>query len=290
LWEEVKGIAKGSKCSLQDVFMLQLGDEYFTYFLSYNTDLDVARCSSAGIELTQNNPAIIGQNLDWDITGENAYLALKIGDSTDGICSIVLSQPGIIGLLGVNNKSVGICMNAIWSQTNNSLTGLPVNFLLRGVLDCQNYEDAVKFIKTVKHSTGENYIIGDKDQVGCFECSPNKVAEYSPLNNPKRVFHTNHVRVNDDLPFPPRNSPVPTPACERFKYLEYTFNDPDFIPDLTGFKEILRSHIGDICRHHNYTINSGCTWASAIFELSEAPKALFTSGRPCEQKYQEFSF
>jgi len=30
--------------------------------------------------------------------------------------------------------------------------------------------------------------------------------------------------------------------------------------------------------------------ASAIFQLSEKPKAFFTPGPPCETKYQEFSF
>ncbi len=147
----------------------------------------------------------------------------------------------------------------------------------------------IDFLK-FKHATGENYIIADKDNVGCFECSPNRVAEYVPLELPKRVFHTNHVLVNDDLPFPPRIGKNSTSSHERFKYLDYTFRDSTISTDVDGFKEILRSHIGGICRHHNHTIKSGYTWASAIFSLSDKPKTFFTPGPPCESKYQEFTF
>jgi len=79
-------------------------------------------------------------------------------------------------------------------------------------------------------------------------------------------------------------------SYERFDYLAYTFNDEGFCADFDGLKEVFRSHIGGICRHHNYTLSSGYTWASAIFELSDKPKAFFTSGPPCKLKYQEFSF
>jgi len=291
LWEELEGLAKGSKCSIQDIFIMQLGDDFFAYTGDFGTSMGAVRCSSLGVEHKSNKPSIIGQNLDWDLSGEGSHLVLKINDPKTEISSIVIATPGVIGTMGVNNKSVSICTNAIWTQTNNSLTGLPVTFVLRGVLDCSTYEEAVTFIKSVKHATGENYIIGDKDNVGCFECSPNKVAEYIPMENPKRVFHTNHVLVNDDLPFPPRPGKAkPAGPCRRFQYLEYTLGDSAFCPDMDGFKEILRSHIGEICRHHNYTLTSGFTWSSAIFELSDKPKAFFTPGPPCESEYQEFSF
>ena len=65
----------------------------------------------------------------------------------------------------------GICCNTLM-ELQASDSGLPVAFIVRGILSKRNGQDALFFIKNIPNASGQNYIIGTQDSVCDFESSP----------------------------------------------------------------------------------------------------------------------
>src|SRR6187402_3588374 len=96
-------------------------------------------------------------------------------------------------------KGIGLCLNTLM-ELQASEDGLPVAFIIRGVLARRNGEDAMQFFKAVKHASGQNYIIGIADSVYNFEASSNDIVRFFPKPGASTVvYHTNHALANHDV-------------------------------------------------------------------------------------------
>ena len=95
------------------------------------------------------------QNMDLEglRNGFQVLLHIKYPGSTHEV--MVVSNAGCIGWNGMNNKGIGICCNTLL-QLSNCRDGLPVNCIVRGVLEQTTEVDAVKFVQQVKHASGQN--------------------------------------------------------------------------------------------------------------------------------------
>jgi len=200
LLEEVRGIAEGSGIDFKTMYAFQLVDEEWWY--SRNRKLGIIipeskHCSALGVYGQEGIPPIVAQNLDIPgfVDGYQVILHVKHQDSS--LESFIFSYAGLIAANGINNHSLGICCNALL-ELNQRKDGLPVAFIHRGVLSQKNYEDAVRFIQTINHASGQNYILGGPGEVSSWECSANKVVRFWPYEGAKRLYHTNHALVNDD--------------------------------------------------------------------------------------------
>ena len=80
------------------------------------------------------------------------------------------------------------------------MDGLPVAFIIRGVLSKQNGIEAMQFKKTVKHASGQNYILVIADSVYNFEASANQVVRFLPQAGASAIlYHPNHAHANHDV-------------------------------------------------------------------------------------------
>ena len=75
--------------------------------------------------------------------------------------------------------------------------------------------ELLNFIKTVPHASGQNYVIGIRDEVFDFEASANQVIQFKSKNKNGSLCHTNHPLINDDVKawykdFDPKLSLKPT--------------------------------------------------------------------------------
>ena len=77
---------------------------------------------------------------------------------------LILTLPGLVALNGMNSAAVGVCVNTLM-QLKASSEGLPVAFVIRGILALTDKDKVLKFIKETKHASGQNYIIGIKNEV-----------------------------------------------------------------------------------------------------------------------------
>ena len=198
LFDELRGISESTGQSFKDVLCFQLVDEFWVY-LDKLQNPEYHHCSGIGIAATNSHPAYIAQNMDFENYMNGYQVLFHISSYNNEPEQYLLSCAGLIALNGINSNGIGVCVNTLM-QLEASSDGLPVACVIRGILSKQDGASALKFIKTIKHASGQNYIIGTVDSVYDFEASANKVVRFLPdTNNTLLVYHTNHPLINDDI-------------------------------------------------------------------------------------------
>lgn len=289
LFEEIEGIAEGVGVDSKEIFALQTvaHDEGWWFFQRSNRS---ENCSSIGCFREKNQPAFIAQNLDLPNLFEGSEVLLRIKHDNSSLEAYVLSHAGFLGEFGMNNHSLGICCNSMSHLLNNSPNGLPFTFIIRNILEQSSLEKAVKFIYGIQHASAQNYIIGGLERIISLECSANKIIQFEPYKDARRVYHTNHPIKNDDVIIPPLKPIFISTSYDRFNYLESRLRNPSKIITVNTIKNILSSHFGPVCVHHINQPNSGYTYSSGIFVLSTPPSLYITVGPPCLTEYKRFDF
>lgn len=242
-------------------------------------------------------PAYVSQNMDLDAWMDGYQIVLHIQRHGDTPEQYILSCAGLIALNGINENGIGVCVNTLM-QLQADGKGLPVAFLVRGLLKRKSNKAVLQFLQKTKHASGQNYLIGTVDSVYDYEASANKVMRLQP-DASGIVFHTNHPVVNDDVkPWYQDyykkyisgdtqnfNSEV------RFAALKRRANEAKKKDDLF-IKTTLRSkddNKNPVCRTH-LPDKHGFTFASVIMTLSAKPMMQVTAGPPDESEYQTFAF
>jgi isopenicillin-N N-acyltransferase-like protein len=294
LLDEVKGIAEGSGIDFNTILLFQLPDEEWVNAQYIQAD----HCSAMGVSKRAGSPALIAQNLDLYGFYNGYQTVLHIKHQGSDLESFVFTCAGLIAANGMNNKSVAICCNTL-AQLAHCKDGLPVAFVVRGVLAQRSQKDAINFLRGVKHASGQNYVLGGPDKVYDFECSAGKVVQYIPYKGAEVVYHTNHPIVNEDineeyrreLAKADKNKLRQSNSYVRFDSLETRLKDKP--GDSVGLaKTALVSRDSDlhpICRR--YTNETGAfTFGSTIMVLSGKPELIIAAGSPDLNQYRTLSF
>lgn len=289
LLQEIKGISDGCGVNFETAFVYQLVDEYWA-----RGQMDGEHCSSVGVSPAKGKPALLGQNLDLESFRDRYQTILRTEDE-NGLKTMVVTFPGYIGAGGVNNKGVAVVANTL-DQLMNSNDGLPVACVVRGILLRTNLNAVTDFLKTIKHASGQNYLVGTPGSVADFECSSTKVAQYG--EGQKVLGHTNHALKNDDYtenwrkllkenPDPLRDSN----SRVRFQSLASRFGGLTGTPSIHDLKTILRSKDSPqfpVCRPQ--TGRGAFTFASVLIVLNPVPELQITSGPPDQSEYRTLRF
>lgn len=274
--EEVKGIAEGACIDFETIFAFQLMDEML---LSLG-DINNEHCTTIGINKAVGNPTYLAQT--WDIGGylDGFQTVLHVKHEATDLESYVFTYAGFIAAFGMNNKKVGVSVNSI-AQLNCQRDGLPVAFVIRGLLERTSQSDAVAFLHEVKHASPQNYLIAGAEEVLDFECSSNKI---TPFANPGRndvVFHTNHSILNDDfsekyLEHVKKQGDAAISADNshtRYKDLVNRMNKPASAFSVDALKEVLSS-----CDSADHPIRMDYVDGPTIFNLGST--VMVMSGSP----------
>lgn len=287
LLEEVRGISEGSEIDYNTILMHQLGDEYWIDRMA----LQVHKCSSIGVNKTSNNPSITAQNMDIPEFYHGYQTVIKITEAS-GKQVMLLTIPGHLGITGMNYNEISVNVNTLL-QLENSTSGLPVTFIIRGLLAKNDQAEALKFLKEVKHASGQNYIIGGPEKVYDFECSANDKVEFRPFENSEFTYHTNHPLANTDYSkimlegleiF--GGSIEQTVVCQRFSSFEKRFNTETMGISVDDIKEVLSSRENE----SQDVISNRNTYASVIYKLAETPEFIIAPGKPHEVEYVTITF
>ena len=295
LLDEVRGIADGSRQKFETVFAYQLPDEIWVYF----DKQDANHCSGMGVAKTATHPAYVAQNLDLESWRNGSQTILHILQSPTTPEQYIFTTAGLIAANGVNNNSIGVCVNTLM-QLSGSRDGLPVAFVVRGLLAKRSEQSALEFIRGVHHASGQNYILGIGDKVYDFEASSSGVVRFTPVAGGSLVYHTNDPLANEDLkPWWAKRIQQTTQeekkkgnSYVRFASLESRLAKSDVDIVEQTIKETLRSkdsHINPVC----VPLKSGgaiFTFGSTIMTLSEHPSLQVTCGPPDASEYVLYSF
>ena len=190
LLDEVRGIADGAKQPFDTMFAFQLVDELWVFIDRRAAD----RCTAVGVARAGSHPAYVAQNLDLEAFRSGFQVVLHIARSDSAPEQFVFTSAGLIGASGVNSRSIAIACNTLM-QLSASTDGLPVAFIVRGTLAQSAGDDALEFIRGVKHASGQNYIVGTGDRVCDLEASAGKVVEFRPASDGGVVYHTPCARL-----------------------------------------------------------------------------------------------
>ncbi len=193
----------------------------------------------------------------------------------------------------MNNQPLGICCNTLL-ELNYSPKGLPVAFIVRSVLEQPTLEKAIRFIQRIKHASGQNYIIANSEKIVDFECSANKVCQYTPYKGARRDYHTNHTITNSDLASWSEEERIrvlsKSTTRARFNVLEKELKDPSRTVNIETIKSILGSHEGPVCTHNTHKPKGSCTLETLIMSLSNPPELHLAPGPPCSTKFRTYKF
>jgi isopenicillin-N N-acyltransferase-like protein len=108
----------------------------------------------------------------------------------------MLTEPGIIGKIGMNSAGLGCCLNIL--KVNKAITGLPVHILLRAILDAQSIEQVHYLLQSVAVGKASHVLVADK-QGRYLSIEFAGEHYYSlPLDN-ELLIHSNHYLHDSSL-------------------------------------------------------------------------------------------
>lgn len=285
LMDEVRGIADGAGFDFDTIYAYQLIDESWVV----GPELGFSKCTSIGAGKRGEQPAFVSQTLDIPSFYHGYPTVLRIRDRAAGLESLVLTMPGIVASNGLNSRGVGVVVNAV-TQLAHSADGLPVDFVIRGILARKSPAEAESFLRTIKAAAPQNYILGGPDRIVDLEVSGNKVTLFVPFEGAEFVYHTNHPVTNDDfnprflesLKARGRTLEQMKASCPRFNFLGGALKDNSAAVDLDVLKALYRDRPSGI--------NNAGTYACTIMVLKDKPELHISPGRPDAEPFQVLRF
>jgi isopenicillin-N N-acyltransferase like protein len=191
LIEEMEGVAEGAGVDFLDILALNARSEIALTGDAHTSFSD--GCTSIGISTPLTSDTIIGQNWDWKGEQKESLLLLNI-ERENKPNIFMVTEGGIIGKIGCNEHSLGVCLNAL--MTNKKSNGVPIHLGLRSILDSTSLHEAIGKVQEGQLASTANFLIGysedeHKGMVLHVEVSPfgigftNTDANYG--------VHTNHI-------------------------------------------------------------------------------------------------
>jgi hypothetical protein len=282
LLQEVRGIAEGAGVDFATMLVYQLPDEYWANGSAASGD----HCSALGVATTKDHPTIVAQNADLEGFRDGFQTILHITEPT-GLEQFVLTAPGLIGFNGMNSKGVGVAANTL-TQLGSFREGLPVAFVVRGVLERVGFNEARSFLKAIRHASGQNYTLGGGGRVACFESSGNEVVQIDPPKAGSFVYHTNHSVANDYY----SRFGILDSSHARYDALRKRLSADPGKDIIDMVQETLRSRDSElypVSRPHRDNQHV-FTYASTIMVLDTKPYLIAAPGPPDQCEYAIFRF
>jgi isopenicillin-N N-acyltransferase-like protein len=281
LYEELQGIAKGSGVDFQTLYAYQMFDEFVVHAVE---KYRLEHCSGFGVYGRDALPNILGQNNDLPpyYAGTHAVLRIKYPNNHE---VMVFSWAGLLGQNGMNNKNLGVTMNIV-PTAKGQLDGVPMPYIIRGILEKKNRDEAVAFLKSLGGSAAPmNFIIGDGTKVVTVENTADGANVFQDFHGEKWVAHTNHHLDLDVSTLKPK---AVAKTVERLAALEDMLQGKSGEIDVEGAKTIFRTK--PVLK--NFVTDPGFpTMESIVIELIPGnPRIHVSPGPPDSNRYSTFDF
>jgi hypothetical protein len=156
-------------------------------------------CTSLGVNnfIKDGGTNWNAQTIDIPTYYHKFPVLLDIKDKNSNSRKLVTTFAGYIGINGLN-ENISVTENSL-TNLKSALNGLPVAFVSRGVLERKTFDDAVSYIKTIKHASGQNYIIVSRSNIISLECATDLITEYWPDSTKYYTFHGNNPLTNNSF-------------------------------------------------------------------------------------------
>jgi isopenicillin-N N-acyltransferase-like protein len=281
LWEEIQGISTASRIDTDRLLLIN----YLLEFTDLFADMPIEGISPGCTAIAATRPATLGehiyvaQNYDLIPSFQDHILLLKVEDKNKPK-SVVFTITGLIGLAGLNELGLGVCINNLVASDYRA--GVPYPFVLRRALQSSSLAEALEHILNTPRATGLNYLLGFSDGEIC-DAETTATTHALDLGFNGLIIHTNHY-LSRHL----NRMQVPRPT-DLNSLTRYTETQNRLIKywgriDSEIIMDALSDHTGapeSVCAHVDKESDIGRrTLCSMIFDLNSRT-ATFYPGNPC---------
>ncbi len=228
---------------------------------------------------------LIGQNWDWESEMEELAVILDI-EKEDGHRILTMTEPGMIGKIGMNHRGIGVCLNFMTIE-NYQPYGIPLHVILRTILDSKSVSEAQSVIKPhLRGKVGNILIANGNGESIDFELGGD---EFFSIPVDELFVHTNHflTPIDYDLMLFPNSMG----RYERAKELLSRINDPS----VESMKQVLKDRGNGehpICRrrfsHPWLTDDTSITVTTMVMDLKRLQFHI-TQGNPFDNPFTVFA-
>jgi isopenicillin-N N-acyltransferase-like protein len=277
LLDELAGIGEGAGVAYERILAFNLMDEewWFSERLRGRP-----ACSLVAVAPEGDAPGVLAQNMDLPALMDGGQITLRLHDP-GGAETVVLSAAGMIGTTGANDAGVGVCVNAL-SMLRHDADGLPVAFVVRGLLERRSLAAAEAFVQEVPHASGQHYALGAPQGVSGWECSAAGATRSSSGGG--RFWHTNHPLASDDLdPDMPPDAEAAADSRRRYDLLD---DRGPGVRALDDAQDLLADRSAPLCM----PVDPGRGWStfgSLATELVPGPRVRVALGPPDRTPWSE---
>jgi hypothetical protein len=281
---EVAGIAEGAAADPAEIRAYQLMDEQW-WFAEQRRGAPsgrapVERCSSLAIHEPGQSP-IVAQNMDLPTAYDGTQVLLHVVDERREHESFVFSAAGLIGFDGLNRDGVAVCCNSL-PTLPVSPDGLPVAYVVRGVLTRRSLADAAAFLRATRHATGQNYVVGDGSGFLDLECWQDDAVGWSM--SARCVLHTNHpLAVEGHI----GEAPTGSTTHDRYGVLHARLAGDHEAAGVADVQALLSTAPVSVPRRADVP---WMTVGSLVMELGTQPVLHLAPGPPASTPYTTFRF
>jgi isopenicillin-N N-acyltransferase-like protein len=197
LHDELRGIAAGAGCEIDDILALNSRTELLplTFFEPQGSVLrettEYGECSSLAVPpaSSASGGTLLAQNWDW-LGSQREALVVVRARRPDGSAFVTLTEAGMLAKIGCNDRGFGICLNVLRSLDDGAVPGVPVHVLLRALLDCESVAHALTRIRGLRFAASSNVLCADAGgRQASIEVSP---GGFEVLESDGVLCHTNH--------------------------------------------------------------------------------------------------
>jgi isopenicillin-N N-acyltransferase-like protein len=265
LMDEIRGIADGADCALEEIVALNSRTELM--FKDGGSNFRHGECTAMAAmpEATADGHMLLGQNWDWMTRIQDNCVVLDI-EQTGKPRVLTFTEAGFVGKFGMNEAGLGLCANLLVGA--ESRPGVQFHLFCRGILNSPTLSEAIDV-----------------------EASPNG-ADY--LYDPSGILtHTNHFEgrfAGEDQ----GRKHVPDTVvryCRSGKLMKRQAGEVT----TETFRTILADHANhpnSICRHpveDAPELEHMQSNASLVMDLTEKTLDI-AYGNPCRAEYRTLTF
>ncbi|MEN9231871.1 MAG: C45 family peptidase [Thermostichus sp. DG02_5_bins_236] len=204
-------------------------------------------------QVTSTQHTYLAQTWDWIGDQRSACLVLRT-HAPDYPPWLTLTEAGILAKIGLNQAGLAVTLNLLRSQQDGQTQsgGMPVHLLLRLLLQCENWQQALERVKSYPYTASSCVSLASASgQVISFELSPQGIGLHHPQGG--LLVHTNHF-LDPTLQaheLPPYVGSSTRQRLERASYLLHQSVQRGSL-DEVALQAILQDRSdapGSICRH-----------------------------------------
>ncbi len=201
--DELRGVASGSGVDFGSLLALNCRTELlppnFLALASASSGAalpdggHINECTSFAVAPGDAN-VLLAQNWDWIGPQRDALVVLE-QHPDQGLAHLTVAEAGMMAKIGFNERGLGVTLNILRSQDDGSRAGMPVHALLRGLLDCQDVDEATELALGLSYAGSSNIMIADpQGRIASLECSPRGAVALPARREGARasLCHTNH--------------------------------------------------------------------------------------------------